>query len=222
MRLAPPLWSLFAALVACSGGAADTCVPDLPDPDPIPDDDIDDDWPIDTDLPTPPGRDPGHWLYTYQTGAWALGPEGGPHTTLSGELLVLEFVDWSIPEPDPDTDEPDSNVPPWELLDESPLHCTARWLVTGEAADTLCPSCDAAFEVTFTLVEGDPRPCYDPDLPANGETRRFGWRASDGFVQYDHSDLGAWFPWFNAEFSGDLVLLSFADRRAISLPEDDD
>lgn len=216
--------ALLPLLAACTREAPEPDVPDLPDEDPLPDTDgSDTDWPIDTDPPTPPGIDPMHWLYRYQSGTWSLGPAGGPHTTLTGDLLVYEFVDYELPEPGEDTDaDTDTDLAPWESLEENPLHCMARWSLTGVPAERACDGCDATFEVTFTLIEGDPGPCYDPELPVDGKTRVYGWKAEDGVILHDHAKLGVWYPWFYATFSDDTVQVAFEDRQAVSLEEEEE
>lgn len=234
--LVAPVVMTLLALGGCAATEIDPAIPDLPEPDPVPDDDDDDDfdWPIDTDTPDPPGIDPDNWLYRYQSGLWAFST--GEAGALTGDLWILEFVDYQIPEPeepeepedpdDPDHDPEEPNPRPWEDLEESPLHCEVHYAIVGLPAEQLCAECDAAFDLTFTVVEGDPRPCFDPELPADGETRRFGWRVLGpgevGVIAHDIADIGVWVPWFHAIFGEGDLSVHFQDRQPISLPDPDD
>lgn len=225
------LLPMVALGAACSPDDADEVIPDLPDEETdLPTDDPDDfDWPVDTDSPPPEGEDPDHWLYAYQDGTWSVGPTGGPYTALSGELLVYEFVDWQLPtededDTDADTDpvDTDTDLPPWEQLEENPLHCLVRYQITGEPSESTCPECDVGFDVTFTVVEGDPGPCYDPELPRSGDTLRFGWRWDTPVVLHDLANIDLWYPWFAADLTSEQILVSYTDARAISLEEEEE
>ncbi|TVQ92518.1 MAG: hypothetical protein EA397_06830 [Deltaproteobacteria bacterium] len=225
LRTLAPLPILLAALaLACEDPASQTELPDLPDEsDSWPSGGFDSDveFPTDTGV-APDGREPDHWLYIYQLGSFQL-PDGeaGEPPSLLGELVVYEFVDYALPSPEDDEDEDTDSDPvdsdsdpvdsdpvdsdpvdsedelrPWELLEDDPLHCEVVYTMAGEPSEHPCDGCDLTYEITFTVTEGDPGPCFDPDLPADGAVLRIGWSWSEGIAYYDYANVGVWTPWF--------------------------
>jgi hypothetical protein len=205
--------------------------PTLPESDSeLPSDSEVDDWPIDSNQPTPVGQDPDNWLYLYQFGTWEIVRDGGEPVGLTGILEVFEFVDWTFP--DPDEEDPESTEPepssedteglePWELLDRNPLVCHVIYAIDGIPSERLCASCDVAFDITFTILEGNPRPCYDPELPPDEATRRFGWQTGDSHIHYDFSGVGIWYPWYVASFDDDTVEVSYHEKIGASIEEEE-
>ncbi len=237
------LLGLVGLAPACSGGDEETDLPDLPPEDTdtgAPDtDDTGGGFPIDTDDGGPTDLVPANYLHLYQDGALTLGPAGGPYEALEGTLHVLEFLDYQLPPPgddtdvgdtDPvDTDLSDTDPPPdrpWEALEESPLVCEVVYALSGAppevAPDTPCPDCAFVMDVTFTVVEGNPGPCYDPELPADGEVRRFGWADGSATLLMDLGGLGAWYPWYRGSRTGDVVTFAWEEVLAVSVEPDEE
>lgn len=218
---------LATAFIGCGPSGTDSAVPDLPtESEPPVSGGVDSDFefPTDTEGVAPDGRDPDHWLFLYHFGALDLS-EGD---ALSGELTIYEFIDWELPDPHDEgeegSEEPiDPDLEPWELLEESPLHCEAHFTLSGEPSEHLCDGCAEAYDITFTLVSGDLRPCFDPHLPADGDVRRFGWSLTEGIVHYDVADLGVWTPWYWLVDDPELgLLLSWQDSKGISLEDQEE
>ncbi|MFT7521036.1 MAG: hypothetical protein ACI9MC_003187 [Kiritimatiellia bacterium] len=212
----------------CTSNDDDEIIPDLPDDDPATEDTGDFDFPIDSDTATGPLDDiPANWLYMYHDGEWDLGPTDGPYTTLSGTLEIFEFVDFQLPRRDDtdivDTDLDDTDTSePWDDLEKSPLLCRANFTLSAEPSETNCSGCDFTLDLTFHLIDGDPSTCLDPDVPDDGDVRRFGWRASDDVILYDYYNAGIWFPWYKAEKLDDHLSFRWYNRLAISVEEEDE
>lgn len=228
----PHLRVLLAAVMLMAGActpAEDSDLPPLPEDSDtlIPEDTGPFEIPEDTDNVGPADLEPANYLYLYQEGSLRLTPNGGPYTALTGTMTVLELVDFQLPEPDPeDTDPPDTD-PPWSDLEESPVACEVSYSLVGapppeEAGAALCDGCTWMIDVTFAVASGDPEPCYDPDLPADGETLRFAWNPTSGQLLYDFQDTGVWFPWYPGSEGADTVDFTFRARLGVSIEEDED
>lgn len=164
-------------------------------------------------------------LYLEQSGLWLLGPSGGPYDTVSGEFLILETVnlstdDWQAMEESNELD-PDSGVT--DQLAEAEW-CRVVYDITGTESeeDYGCPSCTVVFEVEFTVVEGDPGACADPDAPFDGETRWLGWDNPGNRVLYNYHGIGQWEEWFAVEKTDDELEALWQGTLAIDLPEEEE
>ena len=210
---------------ACTPSGEDSDIPELPDEDtPLPEDTGPFEIPEDTDNTGPVDQEPLHYLYAYQDGDWALTPSGGPYTALTGTLEVWEFIDYPRPS-QTDTDIPWTDTDyPWLELEETPVICNVVYRVVGSASEPedACSDCAWSMDIQFDVQSGDPTPCSDPDLPANGDIRRFGWRTSDSTLLYDYQGVGVWFPWYRANGAADQVAFSWFNRSGISLEEEDE
>jgi hypothetical protein len=129
---------------------------------------------------------------------------------LSGNLQVDEYPDGEI-----DTGEDtaiDTGAPP----------CAVTYTVGGSAPqDGGCPGCDAVFDVTWSVVDGDPGACNDPDIPQDGDVWRIGWTAAAGTVTYDYAGTGVWVDWFTATQQGDSLKVLFDTTKAIAVDDDE-
>lgn len=206
---------LLAAIFACSG--ADDTDPTLPDPIDTGSPDKDTDvstFPIDTSGDTDLDVAPRHTLTMHQFGAWDLGPSGGPYTTMSGTLRVIEYLDGAQWDTGPDTDGiPDTDLPP---------DCLVVFALSGAPSETSCDGCTAAFDVTFALTEGDPSLCRDPELPADGDVRRFGWLPTEDVIVHDYGDIGLWLPWYPGEQLGDRITFDWTATVGVSIEEEEE
>ncbi len=178
-------------------------------------DDDQDDLPLEEDLPedddsTPweTGDDsqgggteetPDHQLTLTHTGSWLRTPEGGPWDALSGDLTVVETLDGDL---------------------ETPT-CQALFTVTGTAAEDLCVPCGSAFRVTFSLAEGDPSLCRDPDLPQDGSVWLFGLDSGEETLYLDYADSGVWVPWYPFTEKGDSLLVAWTAQLGMNEPEEE-
>lgn len=218
--------SLVLGTSGCTPPDEDSDIPELPDEDSPPEDTGPFDIPDDTDDGGPVDQVPLHTLNLYQDAALTVTPAGGPYTALTGELSVMEFIDYERPEPGEDTDIPADTdydpTRPWDSLEENPLACEVVYRMIGAPAETSCGGCDFAMDIEFTVQSGDPGPCRDPDLPRNGETRRFGWRGSDNTMLYDFGGIGSWFPWYRGTLEGDTITIAWRSSVAVSVEEEDD
>ena len=209
----------------CTPADQDSEIPELPDEDSLPPDDTGPfEIPEDTDNTGPVDQVPLHYLYSYQDGDWALTPNGGPYVALTGILEVWEFIDYPRPEQS-DTDIPWTDTDyPWLGLEETPVICNVVYRLVGAASDPddACADCAWSMDIQFDVQSGDPEPCTDPDLPGNGDVRRFGWRASDQTLVYDYQGIGVWFPWYRAAAQGDRVTFNWFNRAGISVEEEDE
>ncbi|MFK7929208.1 MAG: hypothetical protein AB8H79_13525, partial [Myxococcota bacterium] len=112
---------------------------------------------------------------------------------------------------------------PWSDLEESPVACAVTYTLIGSPSEVApCTGCAWAMDVEFRVAEGDPEPCYDPDLPSDGDIKRFGWNDSSGQLLYDFQGTGVWFPWFPGSASSDQVDFNWQARVGVSIEEEDD
>lgn len=220
--------AILIATVGCTP-SEDTDIPPLPEETDvlIPEDTGPFGIPEDTDDLGPADLEPASYLYLYQEGSLRLTPAGGPYAALTGSLTALELIDFELPPEDPDdTDPPDTDVP-WADLEESPVACEVTYTLVGspppeEAGAVLCDSCAWMMDVEFGVAEGDPGPCYDPDLPDNGDVLRFAWNPTSGQLLYDFQDTGVWFPWYPGSEGADAVDFTWQARLGVSIEEDED
>jgi len=167
---------------------------------------------LDTGPDTGLNGDPEHFLFLYQTGLWEMSPFGGPYTHVVGEIEAWEYLDEERPRRDSaDTAEPD----------EPGLICETTWALVGTASEELCPACEFAFDIEYTLVAGDDEPCRDPDLPASGDVLRFGWNETDRVIEHDVGGAGLWMPWWAATRAGDDLAFEWSARFGV-VPEEDE
>ncbi len=128
------------------------------------------------------GTEPESTLLLSQTGAWTLGPAGGPWTTISGDLVVLETY-----------------------IESDREGCSTTYAVTGTVSEGGCESCAYALELTFTSSVGNPAPCRESDLPQLNEERVYGWAPDEETVYLNYYNSGAWLPWYDATLEGDTI-----------------
>lgn len=146
---------------------------------------------------------PEHTLTLTQAGSWDLSPRGGPWTTLTGELVVTELVDG----------------------DEELPACQATFALTGEADEgAACDDCDAVFDVSFYLSEGDTEDCLDPDLPQHDEIRRLAWSSLEEAIYFDYYGSGVWIRWYDATEleDEDRIEFEWTAETGVAVEEDDD
>lgn len=168
-------------------------------------------FPRDTDVDTAVNEDPLHTVTMHQWGAWSLSPSGGPYTALTGELRVQEYIDGDRP------DTADTQVDTDELL-----ACDLVFALVGAAAESSCDGCAFAFDITFTLVEGNPSECHDPDLPEDGDPLRFGYSAAQQAIVRDYGHIGLWLPWYPADRVGDRVDYDWEATVGVAIEEEDE
>lgn len=184
-----PLGWFSVLLLGCAGEGGDSSEPELPpDSEPLPFDSTPDTFLVDTSL-TDSGftGEPANLLTITYTGAWQMTPRGGPYTNMTGSLLLTEVLDGNDLEP----------------------VCTLEFALTGEESEESCADCTATFEVLHYLVTGEDPLCSDPDRPTDGAIWRLGWIRSEESIEYDWQGTGVWIPWFEAEQTGDDLLLSW-------------
>lgn len=146
---------------------------------------------------------PTHTLTVTQEGSWELTPRGGPWTALTGDLSILELLD----------------------SDEEVPSCEVSFALTGEAPEgeaSGCDTCDDVFVVSFYLSSGDPSTCSDPDMPADGDVRAYGYSEVDSTIYLDYAGTGVWLPWYEAEVDEDTISFSWSTDLAVFVPEEDD
>lgn len=200
---------MLIALLACT--APDAPIAELPPADSAPRvDDTSGPVPLDTAPDTGLDQEPDHRLYLHQEGAWSLSPFGGPYTHMVGSLITWEHLDGERALDTADTG----------LSEEPGLVCETRWTLVGAAAESTCDGCDAAFDIEFTLVEGDDGPCLDPELPASGDVLRFGYIDADRTIVHDVGGAGLWLPWWTATRAGDDLTFTW-DAVVGVVPQDD-
>lgn len=209
------LLPLLLVTVACTGAEDDGVVP-------IPVEDSED-WedtgsstfPIDTNPDSGLDISPEHTLTLEQWGRWELSPFGGPYERLVGELHVWEYLDGVRPDTGIETGLDTG------LSEEEALLCDLTWSLIGDVAEVACDDCLFAFDVEFFLVEGDASTCRDPDMPEEGEVRRYGYD-TDGVIWHDYGGSGVWLPWFVAERNGDTITFSWLLTLGVGLEEEED
>lgn len=205
---------LLLALFACTGNEeSDATLPEVEETG-VEDPDTDvSQFPIDTSVDTDFDSVPLHTLTLHQWGVWDLA-NGPSYDGLTGTMWVIEYLDGDQWDTGPDTDGiPDTDLPP---------DCLVTYALTGVPAETSCDGCSFAFEVTFAVVEGEVGPCRDPELPEDGETHRFGFRASDDTIVLDYGDIGLWLPWYPAEKVIDQVTFDWRATLGVSIEEEEE
>ncbi len=215
-------WLALAYLVACGGSDTDTDaeLPAMESETPDPDTDLSN-FPIESGLDTDPTEvSPDHTVTVRQWGVWNRTPEGGPHVAFTGTLWVQEYYDGWRPEVDTDTDV--DTDPPEDSDTDAPLACDLEIALTGAvSASATCSGCDAAFDVSLTLVTGDPSGCRDPQALQVAEIYRFAY-ATEGQIQLDYGDLGLWLPWYTATAEGDRVSFEWEGTFGVALEEEEE
>lgn len=202
-----PVFPLLAALIACHGAESDTD-PGLPPETDTPERDTDPvEFPEDTSLDSDLDVSPQHYLTMYERGYWDVSGD------LAGELHVQEWLDGGRP----DTDTADS-APETDL----PLDCDVYYTLTGIPAEHTCSGCDAAWEITFTVLSGTPEMCKDPELMGDGSTRFMAFDPSENAVMMNFGGVGIWLPWYQAAKHDDRVDYTWMATVGVSVEEEDD
>ena len=206
-------------LLACSG-PDDTAPVDIPTDDgrPTPDTAT---FSFDTGVDTGLNDSPENTLTFVQDGRWEMSPVGGPYTSAVGVFRVLEYQDDMAPvedtgDPEPDDDEDDDEVE----LPEGTI-CDATFALTATAVEG-CDTCDFSFDFLFYVLDGDPSLCQDPDMPMDGETRRYGFDVDAKTVYYDYGDSGLWLEWWHGVRQGDKVFFEWTATVGWIPMEDED
>lgn len=182
--------------LACTGTADDSVPKTLPPADTGVVDTAPDSFVVDTSLGDTGGDlTPAHTLTLRHEGTWLLSPSGGPWTAMTGTLVVTEELDG-------DTETP---------------ACAVTWSLTGEEADDICEGCTVSFVIHHYVSEGDVSTCQEPDLPADGEDRTFGWSAGDQTIYYDVGGAGVWEPWYTADRVGDELDFSWESQVGVAV-----
>lgn len=143
--------------------------------------------------------EPTHLLTMQHEGTWDMSPNGGPWTAVSGELVVVEYLDGNDLKPT----------------------CEVTFSLTGEEADTTCDTCRAAFELLYYVADGVREDCLDPELPQDGQTVRMGWSEQDETVYLDYQGSGVWLPWYPGDRVDDSVRFSWETTVGVAIPDED-
>ncbi len=213
----PPLRSTPALLVLLSCAEPEAVAPPattLPtDPTPtlpsIPLEDTGTWAPADTGG-TATNLDPSATVQIIQEGFWTLSPDNGPYEQISGTLRIDEWPDGVI---DTGTDTAvDTAEPP---------RCEVTFSIEGaDQPNHSCPDCDVVFNITWTLVEGDPGPCRDPDLPLDGAEWRIGYVSATNTIKFDYYHSGVWVDWYETEQNNDTLHVIYDTTKAVAEEED--
>ncbi|MCB9759596.1 MAG: hypothetical protein H6739_07120 [Alphaproteobacteria bacterium] len=203
-----------ALAVACQGPEDDNPVgiPPVDSDDTLLTDDSSG-FPIDTSPDSGFDLSPNHTLTIEQWGEWELSPFGGPYTALVGELRAWEYLDSQRP---PEDSADTGDYPADALL------CDVTFSLVGAPSEEACAGCDFTFDVDFYLVDGNPDDCRDPDMPAHGDTRRYGFSSSAEQLLYDFGDAGQWLPWWDAWRAGDSVYFQWVATLGIAIEDDEE
>lgn len=141
---------------------------------------------------------PKHSLTVTHVGSWSMAPDGGPWTSVTGELTVTEVLDG----------------------DEAAPACAVTFALTGEAADEGCPGCDATFDLLYYVSEGVRDDCRDPDLPLDGDTVRMGWSDAEETVFLDYQGSGVWLAWYEGRRVGDEVTFTWETTLGVTVEDE--
>lgn len=167
---------------------------------------------------------PDHLLTIRQWGSWNMGPPTGPYNTLSGDLLVQEYLDGFRPDTGDTGGPPPIDTADTGLTLEEGLVCDATYNVAGVpvTAGEECAGCSFTFLVQFSLVDGDPSTCHDPNLPSTGDEWAMGYHPGDEVILVNLGDSGLWTPWYNAVLAGDIVDYLWEVEVGIAIEEEED
>lgn len=233
----PLLLSLL--LTACTGEPEDTAPTELPEPEDTGSLPVDTDgvpFPVDTGLDTGFDQVPTDTITFEQRGLWTVNPED---STLTGSFLAFEYLNEARPE-FPDTGDTgwdsgdtgsddtgsggdDTGGDTGEPGDDEPEPCLVRYEITGIPLDPhSCTDCAVAWEVTFTVIEGNTAVCLDPDLPQDGEIAHFGHDPSNELIRHDYAGTGMWLAWWDAMQADELLAIQWVATTGIVLPEEDE
>jgi len=146
-------------------------------------------FPIDTGFGATNNQDPDNWLFVDEMGQFTMSPSGGPYDSMSGTLMLQEYVD------------------EFDIYEGPP--CLVSWSMSGTVAPLPCAGCDAAFEVEFDLVSGNLSTCQSADLPSETLNWRLGVDATQGIVYRDIGNTGVWVAWYDGVIIGDTVTISY-------------
>lgn len=234
MLLFSPLL-LAAWLPACTGTPEDTAPTELPEPEDTGSLPVDTDgvpFPVDTGLDTGFDVVPTDTITFEQRGLWTVNAEDG---SLSGTFLAFEYLNEARPE-FPDTGDTgwdsgdtgpgdtgtDDTGDTGEVDEEEPEPCLVHYEIWGLPLDPhSCTDCAQAWEITFTVVEGNTAVCLDPDLPQDGEVAHFGHDPSSELIRHDYAGTGMWLAWWDAMQADELLAIQWVATTGIVLPEED-
>lgn len=207
------LFSVLVGLFGCEPKDGDSVVPLPPIDSEAPPDTGG--FPLDTSPETGLDETPLHTLTIEQAGVWDLEPFGGPYLTLTGRFEVAEYLDGQRP-PDPQDTAAVADYP------EDALRCSATFSLVGSVAEESCDTCDFAFTLEYYLLDGDPEPCRDPDMPAHGDVRTYGFSSDEGVLYLNYGDSGLWLPWWQAARLGDEVRFDWMATYGITIEEEEE
>lgn len=194
------VWPLLPALLGCAADPKDTATPtgetgetgDTVALDTEP-------FGFDTVDTGGPGLPPEHLLTLTQSGSWDLSPTGGPWSALTGELHVAEVLD----------------------DDQENPTCQASFSLSGTATTAhACGVCEVVFEIDLSLIEGDPAPCQEPDLPADGDRVSQGWSSSQGAIYLDYQGSGVWLRWYDATELEDRIEFEWTATLGVAVEQE--
>lgn len=196
---------IAAILQGCAPSKADSDTAALP---PLDSDSATaaDSFRIDTFLPdTDLNEIPPATLSITHSGTWALSPNGGPWTSVTGALSVLEVLDG------------DTLAPACELE----FSLTGQSVSEDTCPGCACPTCDVTFDVLHYLVSGDPSTCRDPELPEDGERRRLGWDEGQQQILLDWEGSGVWLAWYPGDRIDDQIDFLYEAEVGTEAPEEE-
>ncbi len=157
---------------------------------------------------------PLHTVTIRQWGTAVMAPDGGPYTSLAGELTVQEYLDGDVPDPDLE-DDTDLDT------DEAPLDCDLLYTLAGVPADGTCVGCSFAFDVQFSLTSGTQDQCHDPFLPQTGDTWTLGFNPTTGEVMRNIGGSGTWLLWYSASLENDALTYEWQASMGISIEDEE-
>jgi hypothetical protein len=161
---------------------------------------------------------PLHTVTIRQWGTSVMAPEGGPYTSLAGELTVQEYLDGDIPDPD---FEEDTDLDTDRDTDEARLDCDLLYALAGVPSEQTCAGCAFVFDVQFSLTSGTRDTCHDPFLPQTGDTWTLGFIPTTGEVHRNVGDSGTWLPWYNATLEDNALTYEWLATLGISIEDEE-
>ncbi len=159
--------------------------------------------PQDTGPDILPDNVPTDYVTLEQTGLWTVSPTSPPHTDVSGQLYLQEWLG-----------ELDLLEPIYE--------CDVSYSLSGQAVDPhTCADCDFVFDVEFFVVLGSPAGCHDPDTPQDGDVWQMGFDSGSGTIYRNYFGTDVWLPWYDASQMGADVMFDWTATLAIEVEEEE-